>query len=522
MMTGGWVQQASEWLSALPVSLDGWLDSIPAFVNTAPIFQFIQAMLLLCLVLLAQAKPPRGQMSRFLMLALTVVASANAALAGMSTAGEFPKAAQELANFLCLFGGFWIVAKVAHAHRFAALRDARHPGSLLPPATDLPSQAAFLAELRGMIRGASLSSGTVLGIKGRWGSAKSYLLDRLLQTLPHPPAGELPCRCVAVKVNVWEYQNYGDLQWGILQALYAHPESLVRFGWMGQPVMAVMLAWLRMKLVRVKLSLFNGAVEGDAHLRLAWQEHLEKAVGRLAARGFRVVVALDEIDRAAAPSAQSALTLVHRSLNLPGVVVLLPYVREQVREKAFNPFVLELEDLKATAFAWFVSEMEKVRRQPKAEKESAVSQVPPGNDPYAGLGGLPKPGDWERIFRKLSLAWAASPEYRESYYRAMEGKYLRLHKEIPPLSAADLLGITGFPLVFGRIAHFGEEGARCMEAWLEKRYSRLHGNERLTVRNVLGEWMALLDKSPWEGDDHPEADHCLAIVIDRAKQDEEV
>ncbi len=57
---------------------------------------------------------------------------------------------------------------------------------------------------------------------------------------------------------------------------------------------------------------------------------------------------LDEIDRAAPQVAQAAVTLAVQALGMPGVRVVLSYVDELIRYKAFNPLIDSLQDLGST------------------------------------------------------------------------------------------------------------------------------------------------------------------------------
>lgn len=494
-------------------------------LTVLPASGFLLSMLVLALILLVQATPSRFRLVRLLFFILTLAAVVSFVIAGVGVATNLPPGTGTAFGVVCLFLGLLVLAKLSQAYRFAALRDARHPSRPEAVTNDLPSQAEFLYSLRDAIRGASLSGMLPLGIRGRWGSGKSYLVDRLLATLAHPPADELPIPCVAVKVSVWEYQGYDDMQWGVLQAIYAHPRTLERLRWLYLPAVAILLSWLRIKFAGLKLKLFDGAVESEATLRLNWQEHLEKVVGRIVGRGWKVVIVLDEIDRATAPTTQAALTLVHRSLNLPGVVVLLPYVQEQVRVKAFDPFVLELADLKDTAYAWFVERDACALNERRDDDDDAeVARQYAKEDPYGelhSLAGHPKPDDRERIFRRFALNWRRTANFQhELYFRAMEQKYLRLHKTIPMLSVADQCAILDLPLLRDGIRRFGEAGRQDMEAWLKRKYDELPGNERLTIRNMIGEWLWLLDLQPRQIDAKEWPDHYyLALVIDRVKQD---
>lgn len=67
-------------------------------------------------------------------------------------------------------------------------------------------------------------------------------------------------------------------------------------------------------------------------------------------RGHAVLV-LDEIDRASPLAAQTALTLLRRSLDLPNIAVVVPYVEEVLLGKAFSPRTALLPDLEALLHA---------------------------------------------------------------------------------------------------------------------------------------------------------------------------
>src|SRR5262249_8304939 len=78
------------------------------------------------------------------------------------------------------------------------------------------------------------------------------------------------------------------------------------------------------------------------------KRYLEQQVNRVRKRGTRTVIVLDEIDRATSRVAQSAMAYARRSLDMPGVVVVVSYVDSIIRYKAFNPLIRSLPDLAST------------------------------------------------------------------------------------------------------------------------------------------------------------------------------
>ncbi len=495
------------WAEELSSIVSTWGAGMAPYLSFAPgvAGDFFQASVLLALVYLVQATPSRHAMVRLAGLALTILAAANFAIAGAAFMGCVPGAAGSFLSALLIFVGVWAVGKAVLAFHFAGLRDARYPLRRTPGHPPLPSQQPLLDELHTWVD--TTHGPMCMGLDGRWGAGKSTIADSFVDRLNQAPHHQVTRPCVAVKISVWEYQGLYDLQWGVLQALYAHPASLRRLGWLQFPLWMWLFTWIKFGLVKVKVSLFGSQVNGDGELHLPWQDHLEIAVGRLVRRGIRIVLVLDEADRATPRVAQVAFTLIQRSLQLSGVLVLLPFVQPQIREKAFSPLLIESEDIKTTAFAWFRENLDDARPTTGAATftEAVRYQCPEDAIP-----------DSERLFREYAYYWLDHPELHNEYFRRMESKYLQIRKLVQPLGLDDLLAIARLPMVRGQfLRYFGEAGYEELRKWGEDHYGQLRDVQRLTPRTLIGEWLWLFDRAPTG----LRAGECLALVIAKAQQD---
>jgi hypothetical protein len=230
-----------------------------------------------------------------------------------------------------------LVGKLLLLHRHATA--ARWQSGSQEPPTLLPSQQRYLASLKELIADQSRRGvGRVLPLDGRPGEGKSFLLRQLKHDL------DPGRKQVVVIVDVWQQQTEADLQAAILEAVFSHPAYLRRYRWLRVPVnflFARQLALLHRfsSTLRLKLIGSDASIELDLKLpALRWQRQFEQATARMAGEA-RTVIVLDELDRAVPAVTQSALTLARRSVDVPGVTVILAYVREQVRYKAFNPLL---------------------------------------------------------------------------------------------------------------------------------------------------------------------------------------
>jgi hypothetical protein len=201
-------------------------------------------------------------------------------------------------------------------------------------------------------------------ITGPWGAGKSQVLARLRwatyaaprQWLRHLPGTRPGVACVFV--DIWKHDTERDLHRALVGEILGHPACVLPWGWLRHPVLATMASHLRN--MDVSLPIGAASVSGSVGLpRLSWQRPLERTVGRLNRRRTRLVVVLDELDRASAVVAQAALSMVHRSLDLPGVTVVLVHVPTVVEQKVFSPLFTEIADLRSNATAQVLAEVER-------------------------------------------------------------------------------------------------------------------------------------------------------------------
>lgn len=472
------------------------------------------------LLFLAQSAPSANALARRFWLAAVGICIVGAWLAGGMLLKPIPGGQGVALAIAMLALGVWAIGKTVQAHRFAALRDAR--AAACRPAVPLAAhREEFVRALAKAVVGERAHG--VIGLQGGWGAGKSRLVERLVAGFD---SGEYGCDVVAVSVNIWEYQNYGDLQWGVLQAVYAHPRSLQNHGWLDLPLWMLVANWMRLRVRDFKLAFGGNEVNGQAELRLPWQYHLEKAVARQRRRSRNVLLVLDEIDRGDAVAVQSVLTLLRRSLNLPGVVAVVPYVPEVVREKAFNPLALALPDLIATAHVLLmeirgdVADAAPGQTRRKGKSKRAVA--PPDFDPFgdaaslrdqeAAIGlrdgqtaGKPAPGDLlHGAVLRLAPLLRRRRERDLFYYARMEEKYLGERWHLPSISVADLLWMLdreavlqeAFGVAYGNDAPLRVEQ---LKGWLRALVSPSEFLDRLgkaRFRRLKGYWMEHLTRNP--------------------------
>lgn len=237
-----------------------------------------------------------------------------------------------------------LLAKLLLLHRHAT-RSRALETSKPPPL--LPSQKRALEELGKLITDQYL--GRVLPLEGRLGEGKSFLVQRLQYDWKADRS-----KPAVVVVDVWQQQTESDLQAAILEALYCHPAYLARLGWLQAPAsflfarwIAAVRSWSSTLELRVRQSKVGLHVDLDIP-GLRWQSHFERATARMVRAGRSTVIVLDEIDRATPSVTQSALTLARRSVDVPGVTVLIPYIRSLIRYKAFNPLQPTQRDLSSS------------------------------------------------------------------------------------------------------------------------------------------------------------------------------
>ncbi len=300
---------------------------------------------LLAFILVALAAHPvylRLRWLGWLVLPLAVVAALLIVIdvpKSLSHAGAVPVGgwAQVLAaGFLAV-----LLAKFALLHRYASRAYTRVPEKPLPL---LPSQEENARELIALIT--ESAADRVLPIEGRLGEGKSFLVHWLRRAWEDDRS-----KPVIVIVDVWQQQTESDLQGAILESLYSHPAYLERLNWLQIPASFLIARWIAAvhnlrSSIELKVRDNKAAFELDLNIpRLRWQSHFERVTSRVTRSGRGTVVVLDEIDRAAPLVAQAALTLARRSVDVPGVTVVIPYIRSLIRFKAFNPLLSTLPDL---------------------------------------------------------------------------------------------------------------------------------------------------------------------------------
>ncbi|MCX7015806.1 MAG: P-loop NTPase fold protein, partial [Candidatus Sumerlaeota bacterium] len=205
----------------------------------------------------------------------------------------------------------------------------------------LPGQKKVVDELETIVREcSSQDQPQTIALEGRWGAGKSTALDFLERSLTHPDEkttatdGGNPRReFVVVRLDVWRHASEPDLHLALFESLL--PKLMVeplsaffRFPLLLSPVLVLRYMMRFLDRGQVEVSGFRAALTLPSML---WQRWLEHCVSQVRGRDKRTLVwILDEIDRCPAEMAQAAMTLTRRALNLPGCIVILPYVREQM------------------------------------------------------------------------------------------------------------------------------------------------------------------------------------------------
>lgn len=222
-------------------------------------------------------------------------------------------------------------------------------------------------------------------VTGDWGAGKTEVLHKIRAACHEPPVRwldrrRLDQRVACVCVDIWQHDTERDLHRAIVGAVLDHPGALLPWGWLRYPVFGSVASYLRSS--NVKIPVFGA--ELDVSLpRLTWQRPFERAALRFSERHVRLVIILDEIDRAQNLVAQAALGMVHRSLDRPGVTVVLVHVPEVLDHKAFNPLAGNLDDLRSTATASIQREAQRLGLWPDLVGSLTAHAAQPRSGPPA-------------------------------------------------------------------------------------------------------------------------------------------
>lgn len=276
-----------------------------------------------------------------------------------------------LAVFVPVLGRLLLLHRYAGAYWRQARRDDTSLADLLP------SQRDTLARLTAAIRsGDRNAQARLVQLVGRWGESKSFLLERLQPALsrstadlrfpadgidsgskperdPKAPNAPAPTSVssadafTVVMVDVWKHQSEPNLHAAVVEEVLSARDAWYPYGWLRYPLSLFLIRAVK----QLRFSFKMGVAGIDIPLQLpplTGQAALARVVARARRQAVRIVIVLDEIDRAAPPVAQAAFTLARRSFDMAGVVVVLAYVDDLVRFKVFNPLVPSLPDLAST------------------------------------------------------------------------------------------------------------------------------------------------------------------------------
>ena len=124
----------------------------------------------------------------------------------------------------------------------------------------------------------------------------------------------------------------------------------------------------------------KGEMTWEAPTPLDYQEDLERIVTALrsAKTPKKLVIVLDEIERGTPAAAQATMVMARRSLDLPGVHVVLPFVRDVLSYNAFHPINIISTELLASAWGVMAADDEL-----KLLSEEAAIGINPAEYPSA-------------------------------------------------------------------------------------------------------------------------------------------
>ncbi len=317
--------------------------------------------------------------------------------------------------------------------------------------------------------------GQIIALEGPWGAGKSQILHVLKQveslravnvgirpdpclrpsfqetandTPPAPDAEtemglslqqrlqNLGRQVAFVYIHAWRHETDEDIHFEFFKRVITHPRVLMPGGWWRRlstraSLRLTLRAVPRVRRIALRTAFQEAALDVETSVPLTWQHPLEQV-----ARNIPLVFLIDELDRSHTAAVQSVLTLLRRSLDLPRTVIILSYVPQQLREKAFSPLQPGYApDLEATKQAILRRLSSSSSLSPHTNSTGTRSQELVdaivkvlGKAP----GGRMDPGDLLRVLMETRLKQWAIETFEElsgsesAYYRTIEEKYIAL------------------------------------------------------------------------------------------------
>lgn len=235
--------------------------------------------------------------------------------------------------------------------------------------------------------------GRMIALEGSWGSGKSTVIRALWNKLNATKGSSNGIADVAAAhINVWRDENEDDLHYRIVEAIALHPKLLSTIGHHYPLSYFSKIGYRQLRRVigavfRVEIPLPGAKLElGGSLIPLSFQEELQHIAVTALKHNIRLVFILDEIERAPPAVAQAVLTISRRSLDHPGITVVLPFVREQLSYKAFSPLRIQTADLYSTAMC-------ELARQKNALRQGRERFTAWAGDEMASAPGKPITSD---------------------------------------------------------------------------------------------------------------------------------
>ncbi|MEQ1872699.1 MAG: P-loop NTPase fold protein [Ilumatobacteraceae bacterium] len=203
-----------------------------------------------------------------------------------------------------------------------------------------------------------------IALTGGWGSGKSrvaYALQELCDPRTSPRrrsnlvglAGTARPNLVVAIVDVWGVARAQDVSFEIVETALRQPRARARGLWLLHPLplnRRLILSRIRLRYKSVKADLkFDPIPPSISRLK-----HVERLARSLSRRQVRLVVVLDELDRAGTAVAQAAISSARRGLDVRGVTTVLVCDTEIMAQKLANPLTPALLDIDSARTAFYI------------------------------------------------------------------------------------------------------------------------------------------------------------------------